>query len=67
MPILDPSENPITVSKGTTDPWEKAKVISTIISAIVIPVVLIWIGNGFTSSLKERELRKYRDTIPIST
>lgn len=57
MPISDPLENPITVSKGTTDPWEKAKVISTILSAIVIPVVLIWIGNSFTSSLKERELQ----------
>jgi len=56
MPI-EPLDNPVAVSKVTIDTWEKAKIISTIVSAVVIPLVLIWIGNGFTSSLKERELQ----------
>lgn len=57
MPLLDPPGNPLSSATKHPDAWEKAKTASSIASAIVIPLVLLWIGNGFTSALKERELQ----------
>lgn len=57
MPILDALGDPLPSAPKRADSWEKAKTISSIISAIVIPMVLAWIGHGFTSALKERELQ----------
>src|SRR5712664_593099 len=37
--------------------WEKTKSVATILSAVAIPVVLLVIGNVFTSALKEREVQ----------
>jgi hypothetical protein len=37
--------------------WEKAKNISVMISAVVIPVVVLVIGNSYTSAIKEREVQ----------
>ena len=39
------------------DLWERAKALSAIVSAIVIPLVLLIVGNGFTRGIKERELQ----------
>ena len=40
-----------------TDPWEKLKTISSVIAAIVIPVAVAWVGDGFSQALKEREIQ----------
>jgi hypothetical protein len=37
--------------------WEKAKALSTIISALAVPVVLAVIGYYFNAALKEREVQ----------
>jgi hypothetical protein len=37
--------------------WERAKIVSTIISALIIPVVIGFVGNYYTSAIKERELQ----------
>ena len=39
------------------DTWEKAKTLSSIVSAIVLPIVLLWVGNNFNKAIKERELQ----------
>lgn len=39
------------------DSWEKAKSLSTIVSAIFLPVVLLIVGNQFSSATKEREIQ----------
>lgn len=57
MPLLEPLDEPVSSSPKQSDVWEKAKAISSIASAVVIPLVLLWVGNGFTSAIKERELQ----------
>ncbi|MFK0089732.1 hypothetical protein ACIQUS_20850 [Pseudomonas sp. NPDC090755] len=42
---------------GKTDPWEKLKAISSVVAAIVIPLAVAWVGNGFSTALKEREIQ----------
>jgi len=42
---------------GKTDPWEKLKAISSVIAAVVIPLAVAWVGNGFSTALKEREIQ----------
>ena len=42
---------------ASPDLWERAKAVSAIVSAIVIPLVLLIVGNGFTRGIKERELQ----------
>jgi len=37
--------------------WEKAKTISSVVSVVVIPVVLLWVGDSFSRALKEREIQ----------
>jgi fumarate reductase subunit D len=37
--------------------WEKAKTISSIVAAVIIPVVLLLVGNQFPAAIKERELQ----------
>jgi len=39
------------------DPWEKLKTVSSIIAAIVIPLAVAWVGDGFSQALKEREIQ----------
>src|SRR5262245_59200715 len=39
------------------DSWEKTKTLSSIACAVVIPVVLLVVGNRFSTALKERELQ----------
>ena len=38
------------------DPWEKLKAITGGVSAVIIPIVLLWVGNIYSAALKEREL-----------
>lgn len=42
---------------GKTDPWEKLKAISSMVAAVVIPLAVAWVGNGFSTALKEREIQ----------
>jgi predicted chitinase len=56
MPSPDSSANPPSPI-NQVDVWERAKIISSIASAVVIPLVLLWVGDGFTSAIKERELQ----------
>ncbi len=44
-------------STGRPDLWERAKAVSSIASAVVIPVVLLWVGDNFSKAIKERELQ----------
>ncbi len=37
--------------------WEKLKIISGLIAAVIIPLVIAYIGNTYTSAIKERELQ----------
>ncbi|ULN63143.1 hypothetical protein MID13_09380 [Vibrio gigantis] len=37
--------------------WEKLRVTSSVIAAVVIPIVLLFVGNEFTTATKERELQ----------
>ncbi|EPW5502306.1 TPA: hypothetical protein RQK06_004283 [Vibrio vulnificus] len=37
--------------------WEKLRITSSAIAAIVIPIVLLFVGNEFTTATKERELQ----------
>lgn len=39
------------------DGWERFKTIATAISVIAIPVVVAWLGNNYTSAIKEREIQ----------
>ena len=39
------------------DGWEKLKILSGVASVIVIPIVLLVIGNDFSAATKERELQ----------
>lgn len=39
------------------DPWEKLKALSGAIAAVVLPVVLLVVGNNFSAATKERELQ----------
>lgn len=57
MPLVDSLGSPLPATPKPPDIWEKAKTISSIASAIVIPLVLLWVGNGYTTALKERELQ----------
>ena len=38
------------------DLWERAKTVSGLIAAVVLPVVVLVVGNLYTSAVKEREL-----------
>jgi hypothetical protein len=53
----DTSGNSLSAHRNNVDAWERAKSVSSIASAVVIPVVLLWVGNSFTSAIKERELQ----------
>ena len=57
MAILDSMGTPLPPTPKPTDVWEKARAAASIVSAIVIPIVLLWIGNNFSTALKERELQ----------
>lgn len=37
--------------------WEKAKVLSSMIAAVFLPVVLLLVGNNYSGAIKERELQ----------
>lgn len=37
--------------------WEKAKTTSSIIAAVFLPVVLLYVGNTYSTAIKERELQ----------
>ncbi|MFK8328427.1 hypothetical protein M2D63_000205 [Pseudomonas sp. BJa5] len=39
------------------DPWEKLKAISSVIAAVVIPLAVAWVGNSYSTALKEREVQ----------
>ncbi len=39
------------------DTWEKAKTFSSIAAALVLPIVLLIVGNQFSGAIKERELQ----------
>ena len=41
---------------GEKDIWEKAKILSMVISFILIPIVVVLIGNWYTTTLRIREL-----------
>ena len=41
---------------GNRDAWEKARILTTIFSALLIPVVIAIVGNWYTSALSKREL-----------
>ena len=36
--------------------WEKAKILSVLIASIVIPIVIAFIGNAYTKSIKNNEI-----------
>ena len=57
MPLVDSLGSPLPAAPKPPDSWEKAKTISSIASAVVIPLALLWVGNGYTTALKERELQ----------
>lgn len=57
MSILDPLGNPINNTQHAQGGWKVAKDASTIISAIFIPIVLLVVGNNYSSAIKERELQ----------
>jgi hypothetical protein len=37
--------------------WEKLKALSAVLAAVVIPVVVLIVGNNYTAAIKERELQ----------
>jgi predicted chitinase len=39
------------------DIWEMAKTVSSVASAVIIPIVLLIVGNQFSGAIKERELQ----------
>ena len=39
------------------EPFEKIKAISAVISAVVIPIVVLVVGNNYSAATKERELK----------
>lgn len=49
--------SPTAPAAAKIDPWEKLKALSSVIAAIVIPIVVAWVGNGFAKALKEREIQ----------
>jgi hypothetical protein len=53
----DSSTSPPAAAATRIDPWEKLKTISSIIAAIVIPLAVAWVGDGFSKALKEREIQ----------
>lgn len=50
MVIYRPSKSP------GVDWWERAKTSSGIVAAIIIPVVVLVVGNRYSAAIKEREL-----------
>ena len=38
------------------DNWEKSKAVGSLTASVLIPVVLLVVGNGFSHSVKEKEL-----------
>jgi len=57
MPTADTSADAITRTSPRPDPWERAKAISSVLSAVVIPVVILIVGNVFAEAIKEREVQ----------
>ena len=50
-----------TVDELHMDHWEKLKILSAAAAAVIIPLVLAYLGNQYTSALKERELQQLRE------
>jgi|SRR4029450_13259267 hypothetical protein len=46
-------------AKSRSDPnvWEKARTMSAILAAVVIPVAVALVGNWYATALKEREIQ----------
>lgn len=44
-------------SAATSNAWEKAKAISTILASVVIPITVALAGNWYAKALKDREIQ----------
>ena len=46
-----------TTKSPSSDGWDKAKAVSTILASVVIPVAVAFVGNSYSNALKEREFQ----------
>ncbi len=37
--------------------WEKLKIVSGLIAAVIVPVVIAYVGNNYSSAIKDKELQ----------